>query len=106
MPDQRKLWQIRKLYGNIPPTDPRFLALTREQIELDLIHNYLDHQTDGKENVYLDEDFEDFDKQSDEYDSKTTDYYDMSQPYNKPQQPIPPSVKDFTEEEWEEVKDE
>lgn len=46
LPEQRRLWQVRKLYGGgtpLPPTDPRILALTPEQIEIDLAHLLLDN---------------------------------------------------------------
>lgn len=100
LPDQRKLWLIRKIHGNLPPTDPRFLSMTKEQIELDLTHYYFDlKETNKKESdSFIDEEFDKFDEESDEIDRKVTDYYD----FNKK----PLSATGLKIDDWEEIDDE
>ena len=74
LPDQRRLWLIRKIYGNIPPTDPRFLDLTEEQIDLDIMHYQLDLKArNGDNDTYVDDNFEKYDKETDSIDSVATD---------------------------------
>ena len=62
---QRKLWLIRKLYagngGIIPPNDPRIMALTDEEIDLDLTHYMLDNPDKFAE-VFTDSAFGDYEK--------------------------------------------
>jgi len=64
----KKMWLIRKLYGSgnlqgkggiLPPTDPRLLDLTDEQIELDLLL-YIEDNPDIKKrsDAYKDTEYE------------------------------------------------
>lgn len=75
LPKERKLWILRKhVYGGIPPTDPRILAMTDEQIELELAHAQLDRKmrdSNGKE--FEDEEFDQFDRETEEEDSKLSE---------------------------------
>src|SRR5690606_23252584 len=73
LPDQRKLWQLRKIYagngGILPPTDERILRLTPEQIALEFEHLKLDKEENGEGAYYTDDAYEEYDKQTDEEDS-------------------------------------
>ena len=92
------MWAVRKLYGNMPPTDPRFLALTNEQIDLDMMHVMLDQQLrDGTTEVYSDETFDEFDKETDEIDNKFTDI-PTADDFR-----IGLSATEVNEDDWEEV---
>jgi hypothetical protein len=65
-PQQRKLWRLRKFYaggmGAIPPTDPRILTMTEQQIDLEFAHMLLDieerEEKDGNGKKYMDESYE------------------------------------------------
>lgn len=68
---ERKLWILRKYaYGGIPPTDPRILAMTEEQVELEFGHMELDRKLKkGSGEEYSDPEFEEWDKDTEETDS-------------------------------------
>lgn len=87
---------LRKyVYGGIPPTDPRFLSMTMEQVEVDLSHWELDNKLrDGTSEEYKDPEFEDYDKETDELDDKSSYEY-------MPDAPVRTSSHD-----WEDVEDE
>lgn len=53
---ERKGWKLRNKW-NIPPTDPRWLDMTKELIELEFAHMVLDHK--GTES-FEDADFEEY----------------------------------------------
>lgn len=79
LPNARKMWLLRKLYagngGILPPTDPRILAMTEQQIDLEFEHFLLDKEEretaskEGKEQ-YEDDGYEDYDKETDEKDDR------------------------------------
>ncbi|MGG1673515.1 hypothetical protein ACIFOE_23315 [Paenibacillus sp. NRS-1783] len=94
MPSERKLWILRKYaYGGIPPTDPRILAMTDEQIELEFAHMELDRKArDGKSEEYDDPEFDEWEKEAEEADSKLS--YDYVAPTEKPDNP----------DDWEDVE--
>lgn len=70
---------LRKhLYGGIPPTDPRILAMTDELIELEMAHLELDRALrDGEKEVYHDPTFEEYDKETEEEDNLLSYEYDV-----------------------------
>lgn len=71
LPRERKLWTLRKyVYGGLPPNDPRILALTDEQIELEFGHMKLDNQLKSGNKEFEDEEFDKYDQESEEDDSK------------------------------------
>ncbi|KAF6569101.1 hypothetical protein G9G53_22700 [Paenibacillus sp. EKM206P] len=80
MPSERKLWLLRKYaYGGVPPTDPRILAMTDEQIELEFAHLDLDRKArDGKGEDYDDPEFDEWENETEEADSKLS--YDYTAP--------------------------
>lgn len=57
LPNERRLWWFRKLY-NLPPTDPRFLDVTEEQIQLEWEHYILDNPDLKPTESYYDASFE------------------------------------------------
>ncbi len=73
-------WWIRKLY-NMPMTDPRYLALTPEQIELEWEHYKLDNPKMFPEDSYSDPEYDDWEKEQAQRDESVAE-----------------------EEEWEEVE--
>jgi|HigsolmetaAR203D_1030402.scaffolds.fasta_scaffold07435_4 hypothetical protein len=56
---------LRKhLYGGIPPTDPRILAMTDEQIELEFAHLELDQMLrNSAKEIFTDPTYEEYEKQ-------------------------------------------
>lgn len=62
LPSERKMWILRKHYagngGVLPPTDPRLLAMTPEQIDLDIHHILLDKEEQGGGDVFMDDEYE------------------------------------------------
>lgn len=72
------------MYGGLPPTDPRILDMTDEQVELEFIHMELDRKAkEGKSEEYSDPDFDEWDREIEEEDSKLSYEYEpaaMQQP--------------------------
>jgi hypothetical protein len=72
------MWLLRKLYaGNgavLPPTDPRILAMTDAQMEIEFEHFSIDAELRDKasksEEQFEDEEFENYDKETDERDER------------------------------------
>ena len=63
LPALRQMWALRKFYGNLPPTDPRILSMTPEQVELEFMHMVLDAEAkDGK--VYTDPEYDKYDEET------------------------------------------
>jgi hypothetical protein len=62
-PNERRLWWVRKLY-NLPPTDPRYLELTTEQIDLEYEHFLLDNPElkTAQSQSYSDPDYDETEK--------------------------------------------
>lgn len=97
LPSERKTWYLRKFYagngGCLPPTDPRILALTPEQIDLEFTHMILDKEAkETNKQVYVDDDYDNYDEESEKRDSRTSE--------------IPrslPKVENNDDEEWEDV---
>jgi hypothetical protein len=67
------MWMLRKFYGNLPPNDPRILAMTKEQIDLEFEHIVLDAKQKKSGQYYEDEEFEKYDEESDALDRMSTD---------------------------------
>ncbi|MGF6354074.1 hypothetical protein ABIE27_001984 [Paenibacillus sp. 4624] len=78
LPQERKLWILRKyVYGGLPPTDPRILAMTPEQIDLEFEHMEIDRKAkEGKSEEYDDPEFDDWLNETEEEDGKLS--YDYS----------------------------
>ena len=59
------MWELRKFYGGrtgaLPPTDPRILAMTPEQVELEFEHMAYDQQL-KKGEVFEDDEFAKYDE--------------------------------------------
>jgi hypothetical protein len=68
LPDERTLWWVRQLY-QLPPTDPRLLAMTDEQIMLEREHYLIDHPELKKE-MYRDPEYEEWERKAVAEDSK------------------------------------
>lgn len=70
------MWALRKFYGGqggaLPPTDPRIMEMTMTQIDLEFHHIMLDRQESG-DNVYTDDGYDDYEKDTDEVDSQLSD---------------------------------
>lgn len=108
LPVERKLWSLRKFYagngGCLPPTDPRIMNLTDDQIELDVMHIELDRIEKDKEagnQSYSDEGFEEYEKEVDNRDKN--EYFDFEG------EVTPPSEESQYENEeddgeWEDVE--
>lgn len=113
LPSERKIWLLRKFYGGnggaLPPTDPRILAMTREQIELEFQHMLLDqNQKDGNQEYFVDEGFEDYDKETEDTDNRLSEMpkfgSEASDP-NKGVKDLPkPETEINNEDEWEDVE--
>ncbi|MFS8214823.1 hypothetical protein [Paenibacillus sp. S29] len=81
------------MYGGLPPTDPRILAMTEEQIDLEFEHMEIDRKArDGKSEEYEDPDFDEWARETEEMDSK------LSYDYSSPQTP----AEDL--DDWEDVE--
>jgi hypothetical protein len=89
---------------NLPPTDPRFLALTDEQIELDWQHYLLDHPDLAKKDAYIDPEYEEWERKAIEEDSKIT-YTDAERNGSdeKISRAIQEKALDSQYSDWEEV---
>jgi hypothetical protein len=104
LPNERALWWVRQLY-KLPPTDPRFLAMTPEMILLEQEHYLLDHPELGKKESYADPDYEEWEKKTIEEDRKLSIPGESERPDEidggaKPKSKV---EKNF-EDEWEEVE--
>lgn len=80
LPSERKIWVLRRFYagngGCLPPTDPRILSMTPEQIDLEFEHIALDKKMKDKANgsqVYEDDEFDAYDEETSKVDSKLSD---------------------------------
>jgi hypothetical protein len=112
LPSERKMWILRKFYGGqggaLPPTDPRILAMTPEQIELEFEHMLLDRAEKGEGNVYTDDGYEDYDNDTDEVDNKLSDMptfgREASDPHAGQEYKLPKNAEISNEDEWEEVE--
>lgn len=112
LPNERKMWMLRKFYGGqggaIPPTDPRFLAMTPEQIDYEFEHILLDKAEQGEGNSYTDEGFEEYDNETDEVDKKLSDMpvfgREASDPHAGHEYVVPKSDVVINDDEWEDVE--
>ena len=57
----------------MPPTDPRIMALTDEQIMVEYAHLELDRKESGGGDVFTDDDYDDYDSKSEARDSRLSD---------------------------------
>jgi hypothetical protein len=106
-PLERKMWTLRKFYagngGVLPPTDPRILAMTEAQIDIEMEHIRLDAEERakaGKEQVYVDEDYEREEAEEERRDSKL--FMDDDDDFDE-EDPLPKSEND-DDDEWEDVE--
>lgn len=105
------MWMLRKFYagngGALPPTDPRMLAMTPQQVELEFQHIMLDKAERG-DNVYSDAGYDDYEKETDEVDSKLSDMPAYGKEAADPHagHVVVPSkqAEIHNEDEWEEVE--
>lgn len=57
---ERRGWILRNKWG-LAPTDPRWLAMTPELIELEFVHAYLDKQeVESKKESFQDDSYEEY----------------------------------------------
>lgn len=96
---------LRRFYGGmngaLPPTDPRILALTAQQIDLEFELMRVDKaRKEGNKEVFEDDTFDDYDKETEEVDSRLSD---PVLPDEVPQT-LPKTTTEYTENEWEEVE--
>jgi hypothetical protein len=104
------MWALRKFYGGqggaLPPTDPRILAMTPMQVNLEFEHIMLDQIAKG-DKVYTDDDYEEYDNDTDEVDNKLSDMptfgREASDPYAGRENELPKSAEIDNEDEWVEV---
>lgn len=98
VPKERKLWILRKhVYNGIPPTDPRVLAMTDEQIDLEYAHLELDRKLrDKNKEEFADPEYEQWDEEVNENDAKLSYEYDAANP--------PAKQAEQNEEDWEDVE--
>lgn len=102
LPSERKLWLLRKYYaggkGALPPTDPRILSLTPEQIALEFERIEYDEKLKSNEgNHYEDEEYDKYDEESDAYDRNSTDGVLATSEENNP--------IEVNYDEWDEIDD-
>lgn len=83
LPIETKLWILRKYYagnsGCLPPNDPRIMALTEDQIELELA--FIERERKlvkgyGKEH-FEDPEYDEFEKEIEEVDSQLSYEYEF-----------------------------
>ena len=104
------MWHLRKFYGGkdgvLPPTDPRILAMTPYQMELDFEHMMIDEKLRKGGESYEDDSFDAYDKESEDTDSLLSE--DMptftEEDSQKGQEEQPMNVETATSGEWEEVE--
>lgn len=106
LPSERKLWNLRKFYGGnggcLPPTDPRILNMTPEQIDLEFSHMLLDQKLkNGNKEVFEDAEYEGYDEDTDKFDSKLSDMPTFGSEVD-PHHAL--TVKDQKEDDWEDVE--
>lgn len=83
----------------MPPTDPRLLAMTPEQVELEFAHMQYEQQL-KKGETFSDEGFEDYDKETDADDSLLSELPTLGMNAE-----LPKSVEiDNLPDEWEDVE--
>jgi hypothetical protein len=107
LPKERKLWILRKhIYGGIPPTDPRILAMTDEQIDMEYAHVQYDKkmkESNGKD--FEDEEFDDYDKETEDDDSMLPDEADsLDADATSEVQYVPKNETKHVPEDWEDVE--
>lgn len=78
--------------------------MTMEQIELDLVHNWLDQQAkNGNQEVFTDDTYDDYDQETDEKDAVLSEH---SVPVHRKvvRSPVPPEPAErYVKEDWEDV---
>lgn len=108
-PLERKMWALRKFYGGqggaLPPTDPRILAMTEAQIDLELEHIRLDAEERSKANgeqVYVDEDYEREEAEEERKDSKL--FIEEKEENDFEGDDDLPKYENNDDDEWEDVE--
>jgi hypothetical protein len=105
-PLERRLWRLRKFYGGmsgaLPPTDPRILAMTEQQIDLEFMHLLLDKEERDEASgtkVYSDDSYEAEEAEEERIDSKLFIEDDFGEPIV-----LPKSENNDDEGEWEDIE--
>lgn len=76
--------------------------MTHEQIDLEFTHMWLDEQErSGNKQVYADGEYEDYDKESDEYDDKLSDMPSFTSEVDTQHNN---TVRIQNEDDWEDVE--
>jgi hypothetical protein len=107
-PLERKLWALRKIYagngGILPPTDPRILALTEQQIDIEFEHLLIDKEMRDKDSgnqVYVDESYEADEAEEERIDQKL--FVEYEEDDFEAGIPLPKSEKS-NDDEWVDVE--
>lgn len=106
------MWMLRKFYGGnggaLPPTDPRILAMTHEQIDYEFQHMLIDQEERGEGNAYQDDQYEQYDEDTDKVDDKLSDMpvygREASDPHAGMEMALPKKAETIDENEWVEVE--
>lgn len=101
---ERKLWILRKyVYGGIPPTDPRIISMTDEQVDLEFAHLELDRKLKkGTGEEYADPEFDEWDKEMEDTDAKLS--YEYEPPSSELRESAKPLAKHADDGDWEDVE--
>lgn len=110
------MWLLRKFYGGeggcLPPTDPRILAMTPEQIELEFMHLEIDKRIKdgGSGQYYVDDSYSEYDDESEDEDKNLSEIptfgTEASDPYKGMENSgLPKSVEiNDNPDDWEDVE--
>jgi hypothetical protein len=97
------MWILRKFYGNLPPTDPRMLAMTPELIELEFAHMALDRENKEKGDTYTDEEYDEWDNETEQADTRGSEEERTSEEGYMPES-YPVQAENDSDEDWEDVE--
>lgn len=93
---------MRKLY-NLPPTDPRFLAMTTEQIELEYQHFLLDNPELAKDEKYSDPDYDNWEQKAIKEDARIS-VNEKGSAEKMRRTNEKEAIESHSNDEWEEVE--
>jgi hypothetical protein len=103
-PLERKIWFLRKFYagngGVLPPTDPRILSMTKQQIDIEFEHIIIDKEERAKDDgnkVYVDDSYEEAEAEEERIDRKL---YIEPDPEDEDYDPYLPKSENDDEGEW------
>lgn len=107
-PLERKIWRLRKLYagngGVLPPTDPRILSMTEQQIDVELEHFLIDIEEKAKaegRKTYVDESYDAEEEREELIDSKL--YVEGIDDLPK-EESDEPEYRNDDDDEWDDVE--